>query len=404
MPPDATVLTPCCGARPDAARSPRVAVVCDLLEERWLSMDLVGDMLFENLERHCSREVAAAQLRPSFERRPGLESGGKLTRNVNRWMGRFVYYPRWLRGQRDRYDLFHVVDHSYSQLIRELPPGRVVVTCHDLDTFRCLLEPEAEKRPAWFRAMARRIMDGFQQAAHVIAVSASTRDQLLRHRLAPAERISVIPNGVHPSCSALPDPEADRRAHALIGPGGGPVLLNVGSAMARKRLDVFLRVCASVRNEIPDVRIVRVGGVTPELQKLAADLDLERSMLCLPFLERDVLAAVYRSAALLLHTAEAEGFGLPLIEALACGCPVVASDIPVLREVAGPAAVYCGVAAVSHWHAAVSALLNEKAREPEQWRLRTEAGRARAAEFSWAENARLTSRVYQEMLASGVGT
>jgi glycosyltransferase involved in cell wall biosynthesis len=393
--PDTTVITPCCGG--DQAQSLRVAVICDLLEERWPSMDLVGDMLFQNLEEHCGREVAAAQLRPSFQRGASAAQG-KLARNFGRWMGRFVYYPRWLRGQRDRYDLFHVVDHSYSQLIRELPRGRAVVTCHDLDTFRCLLEPDAEKRPGWFRAMAKRILDGFQQAAHVIAVSAATRDELLRYRLAPPERITVIPNGVHPSCSTFPDEESDKQARELMNAGDAPVLLNVGSTMARKRLDVFFGVCAAVRQEIPSVRIVRVGGLTPELQRLAADLDLERSMACIPFLERNVLAAVYRSATLLLHTADAEGFGLPIIEAMACGCPVVASDIPVLREVAGPAATFCGVAAVNHWQDAVTALLRERTREPEQWRVRRDLGFRRAATFSWAENARLTSRVYQEVL------
>jgi glycosyltransferase involved in cell wall biosynthesis len=394
---DITVPTPCEQERLRRALAPRVAVVCDLAEEEWPSMDLVGDMLFQNLREYCP-QVSASQLRPSFQRGASAWFEGKLARNAGRWMGRFVYYPRWLRGQSDRYDLFHIVDHSYSQLIRNLPRGRAVVTCHDLDTFRCLLDPDADKRPGWFRAMARQILDGFEQAAHVVAVSEATRTELLRYRLAAPERISVIPNGVHPSCSPLPDAEADRQVREWIGAGDGPVLLNVGSTQARKRLDVFLRVSAAVRDEIPGVRIVRVGGLTPELERLAGDLDLKRSMRCLPFLERNVLAAVYRSATLLLHTAEAEGFGLPIIEALACGCPVVASEIPVLREVAGSAAAFCGVADVGPWRDAVVALLRESAQEREQWRLRRNAGLERAANFSWAENARLTSNIYQEVL------
>lgn len=201
MNPHATVMTPCSKQRQDRAGLIRVAVVCDLAEERWLSMDLAGDMLFQNLEEHCGEIVAARQLRPSFSRRAYDLVPGKLVRNASRWLGRFVYYPRWLRGQLDNFDLFHVVDHSYSQLIPLLPRGRAVVTCHDLDTFRCLLEPNQEKRPAWFRAMAQKILEGFQQAAHVIAVSEATREELLRYRLAPLERITVIPNGVHPSCS-----------------------------------------------------------------------------------------------------------------------------------------------------------------------------------------------------------
>lgn len=358
-------------------------------------MDLVGDMLFENLAEHCRGQVAPSQLRPSFQD-PNATSG-KLGRNAGRWMGRFVYYPRWLRTQRDSFDLFHVVDHSYSQLIRHLPRGRAVVTCHDLDTFRCLIEPAADKRPMWFRAMARHILDGFQQAAHVIAVSAATRDELVRYRLAPAERISVIPNGVHPACSPVPNAQADREAVERIGASGGPVLLNVGSTIARKRLDMFLRVAAAVRRDVPDVRIVRVGGSTPELSRLAAELDLERSMVNLAFLDRAALAAVYRSATLLLQNSEAEGFGLPVIEAMACGCPVVASDIPVLREVAGGAAGYCPVGDVDAWRDTVVSALAEHAEAPDPWRLRRSRSLEQATRYSWAENARLTAEVYRKV-------
>lgn len=155
-----------------------------------------------------------------------------------------------------------------------------------------------------------------------------------------------------------------------------------------------------MREEIPEVRIIRVGGLTPELERLAADLDLERSMLCLPFLDRNALAAVYRSASLLLQTSEAEGFGLPVIEALACGCPVIASDITVLREVAGQAAGYCRVADVQAWRDTVVEALRECAGEPEQWRLRRRQGLEQAARFSWAENARLTSLVYRDVMGA----
>ena len=101
------------------------------------------------------------------------------------------------------------MDHSYSQLIHDLPAGRTVVTCHDLDTFVCVLEPERQPRPRWFRAMTERILNGFQKAAHVIAESEATRDEILRLGLHPPERVTVISNGVHPSCSPAARPVAD---------------------------------------------------------------------------------------------------------------------------------------------------------------------------------------------------
>jgi glycosyltransferase involved in cell wall biosynthesis len=315
-------------------------------------------------------------------------------------LNRFRDYPSWLRARQSDYDLFHVVDHSYAQLLYALPRQRTVVTCHDLDTFRCLLEPERESRPRWFRAMARRTLDGFRQAAHVIAVSHSTRNEILRHGLVAPERITVIPNGVHPLYSAAPDPVWDAKAAQLM-PGSQPEtnrLLSVGSTLPRKRLDILLRLFAAIHRDLPATRLVRVGGFTPAQRQLAADLNIEDAVVELPFLETEMLAAVYRRAALLLHTADAEGFGLPLTEAMACGCPVVVSDIPVLREVGGTPARYCPVGDVESWTATVAGLLTERTHDRAAWELRRQQGPMHAARFSWAENARRTALVYQNVL------
>src|SRR5262249_58441189 len=97
--------------------------------------------------------------------------------NADRLLNRFWDYPRLLGrlARRGGFDLFHLVDHSYAQLVLALPPGRVVVTCHDLDAFRCLLEPGREPRPAWFRAMARRTLGGLRRAAFIACDSEATR-------------------------------------------------------------------------------------------------------------------------------------------------------------------------------------------------------------------------------------
>ena len=386
----------------DRLASLRVGLVCDFLEERWPSMDLIGEMLARFLGAEPGGDTRADLLRPRLRRRfsrvPVLGRGRSLE-NADRLLNRFVDYPHWLRQRIRAYDVFHVVDHSYSHLIHGLPPERTVVTCHDLDTFRCLLEPGQESRPKWFRTMTRRILDGLQKSAQVIAVSGATRDELVRYGLFPPERISVIPNGVHPSCSPQPNGPADDEAAKRLGRVlDFPLLLSVGSTLPRKRLDLLLRVFAAVRRELGLVCLVRVGGLAPEHWRLANELGIADHILVLPFLEREILAAVYRRATLLLHTSSAEGFGLPLIEAMACGCPAVASDIPVLREVGATAVPYCRVADLAQWTNAVLSLLRERIERPAEWEARRQRGLARAAGFSWAENARLSSLVYQRVL------
>jgi glycosyltransferase involved in cell wall biosynthesis len=378
-------------------------VVCDLVEENWPSMELVGEMLHGQLQAHHSSFARITKLLPSMKRRFGalpVLGGSGAAFNGDRLLNRFWDYPRWLRRQRTDFDLFHVVDHSYSQLVHELPPERTVVTCHDLDTFRCLLEPEQEPRPAWFRKMMQRTLDGLRRAARVVCDSTATYDQVLRYGLAPAERALVIPLGIHPAYSAEPDPVADAEARRLLGMvGGGPWLLHVGSTIQRKRIDVLLEVFASVRRKFPRARLIRVGGpFTAEQMELAQRLRVAKAITVLPFLTREVVAAVYRRAALVLLPSEREGFGLPVAEALACGVPVVASDLAVLREVGGEAATYCPVADTNAWDETIAALLDERQDDPIKWAQRRDEGLAQAAQFTWTEHARKLVALYQELL------
>lgn len=365
-------------------------------------MDLVGEMLLEHLQRDHADSFVTRRVSPPLRRRlTRLRSNGHFF-NADRLMNRFWDYRRSLRPQIEGFDLFHLVDHSYSQLLHHLPPDRTIVTCHDLDTFRCLLEPNEEPRSRMFRKMMQHVLNGFRTAAVVACDSAATRDELLAHDLLAPERLRVVPLGVHPTCTPAPDPAADAQAVRLL--NSGPVeainLLHVGSTIERKRIDVLLEVFAGVRKEFPQACLFRVGGpFTPAQMKLVRHFKFENAIIVLPHLSREVLAAVYRQSALVLQPSDREGFGLPVIEAMACGTPVVASDLPVLREVGGDAAVYARVADAPAWIESVSGLLRERDQEPEKWTERRAPAIAQAAKFSWAEYTLKMVELYQELLA-----
>jgi glycosyltransferase involved in cell wall biosynthesis len=379
----------------------RVAVVCDLREENWHSMNLVADALIGSLESGHAGQLSAARVCPPLRRRFSRagESAGRRF-NADRLFNRFLDYPRHVARRRPEFDLFHVVDHSYAQLVHQLPAERTVVTCHDLDTFRCLLEPEQEPRSRAFRAMTRRVLDGLRKAARVTCDSAHTRDQLVSHGLLPPSRVTVVYNGVSPVYTPKPDPQADAEAQRLLAPrGADPAdLLHVGSTVGRKRVDVLLRVFAGVRREFPQARLVRVGGAFTEKQlKLVEELRLGDAVVVLPFLEERVLAAVYRRAALLLQPSEREGFGLPVVEAAASGLPVLASDLPVLREVGGTATTFRAPGDVAAWTEAALGLLHERREDPARRAARRAGGVSHAARFSWDEYARGMVSIYREL-------
>jgi len=362
-------------------------------------MDLFGDMLYRSIHTGFTPEFQVEQLlpalRPRFSKLPKAGLAG-VRWNADRLVNRFHDYPRWLRSEAGRFDLFHIVDHSYSQLALELPSERTVVTCHDLDTFRSVLDPAAEPRPYWFRAMTRKVLRGFLRAAQVICPSASTRDQLLAHRLFPSNRVTVIAPGVDPVFFEPSSIPIDR----ILGENVQPYVLHVGSNIRRKRIDVLLRVFARIASRFPQLRLVRVGGpLTEEMSRLARELGVSARIVHAPHLGKAELAAVYSHASVLLQTSDAEGFGLPVIEAMACGCPVIASDIAPLREAGGEAATFCAVGNEAEWSETLVRLLEQQQASPALWEgLRNEA-RRHAARFTWEENARQTVAVYRQVLA-----
>jgi glycosyltransferase involved in cell wall biosynthesis len=396
------------GAEPPAPL--RLGLVCDYAEEGWPSMDLFGAMIADRLAAEHAGVVAATTIRPAFRPRamrlPIVGRRG-AARNADRLLNRFWDYPRILGrlARRGGFDLFHLVDHSYAQLVHALPAGRAVVTCHDLDTFRCLLEPDREPRPAWFRAMAGRTLSGLRRAAAVACVSEATRRAVRAHGLVPEERLHVIPGGIAPEFSVELSPTADAEAARLLGPADPahrPELLHVGSTIPRKRLDVLLEVFAAVRRADPSARLVRVGGpLTPEQRRQAEALGVAGAIVAPPFLDRAVLAAVYRRAALVLQPSEAEGFGLPVAEALACGAAVLASDLEVLREVGGAAATYRPVGDVAAWAAAALGLLAEARAGGAAPEARRASGIARAGQFTWSAHVARLVALYREVAAVG---
>lgn len=361
---------------------PHLAVLCDFAEEGWPSMDLAAEMLLDQLASRHAHELVATRVQPTYRR--ALTPLPRAGRNADRLLNRMVWYPRHVRAIRDRFDVFHVCDHSYSQLLLELPPERAGVFCHDLDTFRCLLDPQREARPRWFRAMARRILRGFQRARVVFHATDAVREQIVRHGLIDPARLVKALLGTAPEFTPSRDePSASRDR---------PYVLHVGSCIPRKRIDVLLDVFAALRLQFASLRLIQLGGewTDPQREQIAR-LHVAEHLEQLRNQPRDVVAGLYRGATVVITTSEAEGFGLPVAEALACGAPVVASDIPALREVGGDAALYAPVGDVGEFARLAAIIVNN----PTDASIPARPHRLeRAKLFSWSAHADTIVRTY----------
>ena len=242
-------------------------------------------------------------------------------------------------------------------------PCPAVVTIHDLS-----FERDAEAMSRRDRFVFKRVVPrAARKARRVVAVSERTKHDLVDLYGVPPDKITVTPHGVDPA----------------FGPGavaGKDYLLYVGAVQARKDPLAAARAAAEVGLPLVVVGPEREPELARELELLGADVR--------GYVDKNELAGLYRGAAALVLPSRYEGFGLPVLEAMASGVPVVATDEPALREVAGDAAVY----ADGDLADAVRAALADRDRL-------VAAGLERAQAFSWEETARRTIEVYYEALA-----
>jgi len=362
-------------------RQLRLAVVRDFHAEGWPSMDLCAEQLLAHLPLGIKADDIAPRFRRLFSRCPVSRRAGF---NADRLINRHVVLPRIVRRAARQVDFVHVVDHSYAHVVTEVSPGRAGVYCHDLDAFRTLLEPEKESRPWWFRKLARRTLGGLSRAAVVFHSTESVGKKLRENGIVAADRIVHAPYGV--AAEFTPESSEETLPVSL----NPPFLLHVGSNIPRKRLDILLGMMPSLMARIPSLRLVQVGGPWPLQQTEQIErLGIGSLISQVRGLSRAQLAELYRRAAAVLVPSEAEGFGLPVIEALACGAVVVASDIPTLREAGANSALYCPVADVPAWTHTVTRVLLDPAFAPAR-----DARLAQAARFSWREHARIIAETY----------
>jgi glycosyltransferase involved in cell wall biosynthesis len=249
-------------------------------------------------------------------------------------------------------------------------PCPAIVTIHDLSFER---DPSLM---GWKdRLVFRRVVPhAARAAARVLTVSERTRHDLEDLYDIPPHRIVVTPNGVDPVFTPRAEgQEGGERTDA-------PFALSVGAIQARKNQLAALRAARAV-----GLALV-VAGPAKDRQ-IASELEAGGARL-VGYLEQENLAALYRGAACLVQASRYEGFGLPVLEAMACGCPVVTVAEPALLEVAGGAAV---VVAEDDLAGGIRQAVSDRDRL-------VAAGLERAARFSWRETAMRTVAVYDEIL------
>jgi glycosyltransferase involved in cell wall biosynthesis len=323
----------------------------------------------------------------------GRARPGSNFRYITTWTPCHHRLERWTLGieiARLHLDLLHSPDF--------IPPAfgarRFVITVHDLNFlyYPQFLTPESR------RYYSQQIQPAVHQAAHILADSEATRTDLVRLLDVPSNKVTTVHLAAGSAFHPLPDRQVERRLdHYSLTRG---YLLFVGTLEPRKNLPGLLSAYRILLDRGTDERpLVIVGGRGWLYEGTFAHVEKMGLAGHVRFLHKvpDAdLPALYNGAALLVAPSFYEGFGLPALEAMACGTPVVVSDRGSLPEVVGEAGIKVNPDEPEAIAEGMAAVLND----PDLWARRREAGLAQAARFTWEKAARETLKIYQSAMGS----
>ncbi len=321
-----------------------------------------------------------------------VAAAGKLRRAYEIYLA----YPRRCRRLMggEEAGVAHILDHSFAHLLKEVPRGwKTVVTVHDLIPLR----DSAGMTPGQV-ARFRGKMEMLRGADRLVAVSGSTGDDLIGLLGIPPGKVEVIPNGVERRAEG----GAGGRVVSLLEDGGGEVpftVLSVGLAVPRKNLGILPEAFrAYLGAGGRKARLVRVGDALPRglVGEIEGVLGAGGVIECGRVGDGE-LRWLYENADALIFPSRYEGFGLPVLEAMAAGCAVVASSVASHREVGGDCVRYFDPEDA----AGAGLALAEVSVGGKGLERRVAAAKVRAAEFTWERHLEGLFRIYGELGVTG---
>lgn len=358
-----------------------------------LSMDVYTDNLVAQLkEIRPDWEIIEIAPQPWSNDLENLWHSGNPLR---KYYERFYNHPRAV--SKLEADLFHIIDHTNGHVAYWLKKrGKpVVITCHDLVQY---IYPEILKNESRFPALSMAVwqysVKGATVADRTVTVSTNTAKDVSHWLNIDPKQVNVVPNGVEAEFRLLV-PEIAAKMRSQYANPAEICLLNVGSNHQRKNILTVLKVVEAIADKAIPVRLWKLGDdFTTEEKHFIQDYGLEPYISFLGKPDREALISFYNAADVLLAPSLYEGFGLTILEAMACGTPVITSNVSSLPEVAGDAAILVEPTDVEAITQAVIRLQQDSAYRDNL----IAKGLARCQEFTWKRNAEQIAQIYEKIV------
>lgn len=334
----------------------------------------------------ATRDTLPAPPGPNFDWRP--------TRITPRWFARLwhrLQVPLAVETFTGRVRLFHATDFTLPPV---LPGTKTLLTVHDLSFVRA---PETST-PVLKAYLDRVVPRSARRATHVLADSQATKDDLIELYDLPPDKITVLLSGVNPEFRPITGAETRRAVRRRYDIPDNPYILSIGTVQPRKNYARLIAALGALGPAHEDIHLVIAGGrgwLDSPIFQAVYDLGLEDRVHFIGFARDEDLPALYSDAACLAYPSLYEGFGFPVLEAMACATPVVTSTISSMPEVAGEAALLVDPYDVEAIATAIDRLLSDSALRDSLIR----QGIEQAARFTWDRTARQLRQIYDRMLS-----
>lgn len=362
----------------------KVSLFPDYPEEKFQSIEVYRNNLKVQISKFKSIEIKEIL---------GFKRPSNLVGHVNlktRLFFRFILNP--LLAPFRQGEVNHILDQSYGHLLFFLNPQRTVVTCHDLNPLKFSWKKQ------WKEKVKKKLyllsLKGMKRAAKIIAVSQATKRDIIEFLNYPEEKIVVIPEGVNKIFRPIKDKAAYQKILKYKLPN--KFILYVGHSGEFKNLKAVLKTFSLLLQNpaFSDFHFVKIGEAFSDSQeKLIKKLKIQNRIKRIPYVPEKDLPLIYNKASCFLHLSLMEGFGLIILEAMACGCPAVASDIPAIRELTEGK-----IPLVSPNDTKSSLPLLKKILREKNFRERViKKGLKQAKKFTWQKTALETLKVYESL-------
>ena len=355
------------------------------------SMDVYANGLVSGLKKICpSWDIR--QLSPH----PVDRHSNSLTLRVQKNYERFWRFPQLIKHQEA--DIFHVIDHSEAHIVSWLKgSGKpTVVTCHDLiNLFYKENLSNSVKIPMISHGMWLRSVKSMKDAEHIIAVSHTTAQYTHELLNIDFKKISVVPNAAEASFRVLSENTIKKCRQKLGLLENEVCLLNVGSNHPRKNIITILKAVKAIKEKGISIKFIKAGAnFTDEDSDFISKNKIENEVVYLGQPEKSSLVEIYNAADVLVAPSLHEGFGITLLEAMACGTPVITSNVSAMPEVVGNAGI---LIEPTQSNQIVNAVLSIHSSTVYREQL-VEKSLARAASFGWENTAKEVARIYEKVI------